>query len=367
MFFKIATSFVAALFLGLLVAGIRQRFWAFVAMNFIGITLNVAVVLLDISGRLNMLMLLAATPALAFILAADVAMIFREPHDGEKPAAASKAAPVVSGPLAHPNYLFVTNEKRIRRELNRLANLSQKPRDLALGFWRQGNEAFRQSHYQQAEINYAKLIQLAPTPSALSNFAAIFLATNRAEAALQRCEESAALDAEHLETWLNRGGALLGLERLPEALACFEHAVALQPNVLEPWIFRGNTLIQIGQWQQSIECYDAALSLNPHRPECWNNRGVALNKMGKLPEAMASFEHALKIQPEYFPASLNRVLVIDKLGRFNQAKMDYRNFLKHAPPTLNGHLVFVRSRLHQLENGVASRVDLNQLEPELAL
>jgi superkiller protein 3 len=252
------------------------------------------------------------------------------------------------------------------RELSRFTKLSAKPRDQALEIWRQGNQAFQQRREQEAEANYDKLIKLARAPSLLSNFAAILLATNRAEAALQRCQESYALDPEHLETWLNRGGALLALERLREALACFDQAVALQPNMLEPWMNRGNALIRLGQLQPSVECYDTALRLNPNRPECWNNRGVALSKLGALQEAVTSFERALKIQADYFPASLNRVLVIDKLGRFDQAKHDYRVFLKQAPPTLNGQLDFVRSRLRQLENGVAARADLNLLEPELA-
>jgi hypothetical protein len=74
----------------------------------------------------------------------------------------------------------------------------------------------------------------------------------------------------------------------------------------------------------------------------------------------------LSIQPQHFPASFNHALVIDKLGRFEQAKLRYRDFLKHAPPAVNGRLVFVRSRLQQLENGVAARAGLNKLELELA-
>jgi len=366
MFFTVATSLVAALFLALLVVGVRQQWWTFAAMNFLGMGLNAAMLLLDLWGHLNMTTLLAATPALAFVLAADVAIIFREPHEIKKPAAAC-GEPAATGPEAHPPHHLVTNEKRFGRELDRLDRLPARNREAARDFWRQGNEAFRHHHDHEAQINYEKSIQLAPTPSGLSNLAAVLLAVNRAQAALQCCKESCALDPEHLETWLNRGSALLRLKRWPEALACFDHAVALQPNVLEPWLHRGNVLMQMGQCEPSLECYDTALRLNPRRPDCWNNRGVALKKMNRLQEAITSFERALKIQPEYFPASLNRVLVIDKLGRSDQAKLYYRNFIKQAPPAMNGRLVFVRSRLHQLESGAVSRLDLNQLELELAL
>ncbi len=366
MFFTVATSLVAALFLALLVVGVRQQWWIFAAMNFIGMGLNAAMVLLDLWGHLNMTALLAAMPALAFVLAADVAIIFREPRE-KKSAAALKAEPAAAGAEAYSPHHLITNEKRFRRELDRLDSLPAKNREAALDFWRQGNEAFRHHHDHEAQINYEKSIQLAPAPSGLSNLAAVLLAVNRPQAALQCCKDSFALDPQHLETLLIRGSALLRLNRRPEALACFDHAVALQPNMLEPWLRRGNVLAQMGQCESSIECYDTALRLNPRRPDCWNNRGVALSKMNRLPEAITSFERALKIQPDYFPASLNRVLVIDQLGRSDQAKLYYRNFIKHAPPAMNGRLVFVRSRLHQLESGAVSRLDLNQFELELAL
>jgi tetratricopeptide (TPR) repeat protein len=367
MFFTVATSLVAALFLVLLAVGVRQRWWTFAAMNFIGTGLNAAMVILDLWGQLNMTTLLAAMPALAFVLAADIAIIFREPREKKKSAAARDDEPVAAGSESNFTHHLVTNEKRFRRELDCLDSLPARKREAALDFWRQGNAAFRHHHDHEAQINYEKSIQLAPAPSALSNLAAVLLAVNRPQAALQCCKDSFALDPQHLETLLIRGGALLRLERRPEALACFDHAVALQPNMLEPWLQRGNVLAQMGQCESSIESYDTALRLNPRRPDCWNNRGVALSKMNRLPEAITSFERALKIQPDYFPASLNRVLVIDKLGRSDQAKLYYRNFIKHAPPAMNGRLVFVRSRLHQLESGAVSRDDLNQLELELAL
>jgi Tfp pilus assembly protein PilF len=136
--------------------------------------------------------------------------------------------------------------------------------------------------------------------------------------------------------------------------------------MLEPWIFRANAFVQMGQFESAIQSYDAALGLNSNRAECWNNRGVALGKTGKWAEAVTSFERALKIRPDYYPASLNRVLAIDKLGRFDQAKLYYRHFLQQPPPAMNGNLVFVRSRLQQLESGAPARFDFSELELELA-
>lgn len=367
MFFKVATSLVATLFLGLLVVGLRQRSWLFVIVNFIGMALNVGVLLMDAWGQLNMTILVWATPALAIVLAADIAILFREPAEEKKTVLAQHDHATIAGRETSQNSYLVTNEKRFRRELNHGTPLSAKQRDLALKFWQQGNQAFLQGQFRAAADQYLKSLKMAPAPSGLSNLAAALLARNEAQAALSRCADALAIDPEHPETWLHRSRALLQLERPQEALAACEQAVALQPNFIAAWIGRGNILVQLGQIESSLESYDTALQLNPNRPECWNNRGVALSKLGKFHEAKNSFERTLQIQPLHFPAVLNRALVLDRLGRIEQAKKHYRHFLQQPPAAMNGHLVLVRSRLQQLENGASTKIDLNQITPELAL
>jgi len=261
----------------------------------------------------------------------------------------------------------MASRKRFVKELLHHPGLAAKERQQALQFWQEGTAAFERRDLPEAQKQYELSLQLAPAPSVLNNLAVVFLASNHAAAALQQCEQACQLDPEHLDAWLNRGRALLALKRYPEALAGFDQAVALQPNMLEPWIFRAHAFMQMGQFESAIQSYDAALSLNSSRAECWNNRGVALGKTGKWPEAATSFERALKIRPDYYPASLNRVLAIDKLGQFDLAKRYYRHFLQQPLPAMNGNLVFVRSRLQQLESGAPARVDFNQLKLELAL
>jgi len=366
MYFTVATSFVAVLFGGMLALGLSRRAWKFAALNFTGMALNTGVVILEIRGDLDMTILLAALLALAGVFGADIILLFRETREREPVELVRNEPPARGGLQDHQKSALMASEKRYGRELIRHARLSAKDRQQALQFWQQGNAAFQQGNVHDAESRYEHSLRLARTPAALNNLAVILLATNRAEAALQHCEQACQLDPEHLDAWLNRSRALLALKRFAEALAGFDQAIALQPNMLEPWIFRANASMQLGQFESAIQNYDAALGLNSKRPECWNNRGVALSKMGKWQEAIGDFERALKVQSEYYPASLNRLLVLDKLGRLDQAKLYYRNFLQQPPSAMNGNLVFVRSRLQQLESGAPARFDFSQLELELA-
>ena len=415
MFFKVANTFVATLFLGLLILGLRHRSWSFVVMNFAGMVLNIGIVWLDAHDRLTMAMLFCAVPALALVVAADITIVFRDHHE-EKPAPAPAAVPPKTTPGCE--YLLITSERRFKNELKSLHNIFSHDYARALNHWQQGYAAFVQNRFEAAIAPYEALLLFAATPSALSNLAAILIAAHRPEAALPHCETASSLDPEHHEAWVNRGGALSQLSRNAEALNCFEHAVALQPNALTAWVFRGNLLQKMGKWQEAIDSYHTAQQLNPHRPEiwyekavtylrqdraaeafkcldhlaqsehaeglylrgnlllnwerhqeaaenfsrltrlqprhanAWNNHGVALIKSGRLKEAMTSFEQALQIAPENFQASFNRGLVLERLGRVPLAKSSYQNFLKYAPPELNGRLEAVQTRLRQLDNRV---------------
>jgi tetratricopeptide (TPR) repeat protein len=366
MYFIVVTGFVAVLFGGLLALGLRRRAWKFAALNFTGMALNIAVVVLEVHGDLEVVRLMAALLALVGIFTAEIVLLSRQTRRlvPLQPLRHKTAESIP--PRLHPEYTLMASKKRFLKELLHHPGLSEKNRQQMLQFWQQGNAAFERRDLPEAQKQYELSLQVAPTPSALNNLAIVFLVSNHAEAALQRCEQACQLDPEHLDAWLNRGRVLLALKRFVEALASFDQAVALQPNMLAPWIFRAHAFVQMGQFESAIQSYDAALGLNSNRAECWNNRGVALSKTGKWPEAVTSFERALKIQPDYYPASLNRALAIDKLGQLDQAKLYYRNFLQQPPPAINGNLALVRSRLQQLESGAPARFDFNQLELELA-
>jgi hypothetical protein len=76
MLFWLGNSVVALLFLVLMDLGLRRRAWMFALMNFIGMALDAAIVLIDIFGHLNVTILLFAMPALAFVIATEVTRYF---------------------------------------------------------------------------------------------------------------------------------------------------------------------------------------------------------------------------------------------------------------------------------------------------
>jgi len=366
MLFKVVTLLVALFFSGLLWLGWRQRDWKLGMVNFVGMALNIGVVILDFRAQFDIAAAMTAFLALIVVFTVDIFLLSQETR---RPASApifDHGAPASARHQEQPRLALIISEQRLRRELAHGAKLAAQAFQQALRAWQEGNAALQRGNLDDAQKQYENLLRLAATPSGLNNLGAVLLMIARADTALEHLVRACQLDPELMEAWLNRGRALFALKRFAEALAAFDQAVALQPNMLEPWIFRANTLVQMGQNETAIQNYDAALGLNANRAECWNNRGVALSRMGKWPETVASFERALKIQSGHYPASLNRMLAVDRLGRFDLARQHYRNFLKQPSPAVNGNLVFIRSRLQQLEGNTPPRLDFPQLEFELA-
>jgi tetratricopeptide (TPR) repeat protein len=356
MFFWVGNSFVALLFFGLALVGIRQRAWMFAVMNLIGMALDALIVALDVFGRLNVIMLFWAMPSLAFVLATAITLVFREQRTVQaQPLAASNANSDVAKASMPPEYLIVVDEKRLAVELRRDAGLAASDRKKALDWWKKGNAAFSQHNFAEAEACFEQAAKSARAPSALSNWAGILIAIDRAEAALQHCEAACRRDGEHHEAWINRGCALLLLARPEDALACFDQATALQPNLLAPWIYRGRALRKLHRFQQAVESYDTALRINPNRPECWHEKALALADLNEFDEALKCFDRALSLDPEHLRAALDRGLALERLGRVDQAVSSYRHFLQQAPPAMNGRADAIRTRLRRLEKNPDSK------------
>jgi|WetSurMetagenome_2_1015567.scaffolds.fasta_scaffold09234_4 tetratricopeptide (TPR) repeat protein len=99
----------------------------------------------------------------------------------------------------------------------------------------------------------------------------------------------------------------------PTALGYFNQSIAADPNYLRAWIDKGNALVRLNRSEEAVVAYDAALARGPDRADVWNSRGEALMTTGNYTAARDSFDKALQIAPEYAAAKENRDLARKKL------------------------------------------------------
>lgn len=101
---------------------------------------------------------------------------------------------------------------------------------------------------------------------------------NNAEAI--RCYDAGlAIDASNPDAWINKGAALLALNRAQEAITCFDRAIALRPGDSGAWNNKGYALYFINQYAAALPVLEEARRLGATR--CGSMIAVCREKLGK--------------------------------------------------------------------------------------
>lgn len=142
--------------------------------------------------------------------------------------------------------------------------------------YRHGNEAMRQSRWEEALVSFDRAVALRPSLVGALN---------------------------------NRGNVLLRLLRPREALASYDAALQLEPDLPGALDNRGNALQQLGRLDDALASFDRAIALAPEVADFHNHRGNVLQELKRPDEALASFAEAVRLKPD-FSAAAGQVLYL---------------------------------------------------------
>lgn len=117
-----------------------------------------------------------------------------------------------------------------------------------------------------------------------------------------------------IQLLVNRGVTYLRRQQNELAVADFDAVVALDRNHGEAHLNRGAALVQLQRYGPAISSLTEALSLGVREPhKAYFNRGIARESLGDLRGAFEDYSTALQIQPDWGPASA-------ELSRFARAR-----------------------------------------------
>ena len=92
-------------------------------------------------------------------------------------------------------------------------------------------------------------------------------------------------------------GQLLLDENEPEkAVKCFDAILAVQPDHAETLIKKGGALERLGQLDEAVACYDRAIAADGTMTIAYLHKGGLFNRIARYDEAMACYEKALRTQ-----------------------------------------------------------------------
>lgn len=135
------------------------------------------------------------------------------------------------------------------------------------------------------------------------------------EEAVSCCDAALAINPRNTDAWINRGSALMGLNRPADAIASFEAAISLDPKAAKAWHLKGWVLERIGRLKDALVAFDAALAAKADYAPAWISKAANLAKSGNYPDAVSNYERGLRVDPNNADAWFNMGHCMGLLGR----------------------------------------------------
>lgn len=160
--------------------------------------------------------------------------------------------------------------KEADEELNNAEKLSTRPEDKIYLHFVRGAYYERQKQYENAEVEFRKILAEDPNNSMTLNYLGYMLA--------------------------DRG------EKLPEALAMIQKAVQLDPQNYAYLDSLGWAYFKLGQYDKAEENLHSAMQRNSTEPTVHDHLGEVYEKTGRLKQAAAQYELSLHEYAQTVPA-----------------------------------------------------------------
>jgi tetratricopeptide (TPR) repeat protein len=81
-----------------------------------------------------------------------------------------------------------------------------------------------------------------------------------------------------------------------QANACYEKGLALDPSKTVIWVNKGAALLALERAAEAVACFDRAISLDPRDSSAWNNKGMALVSLGQREDGLACITEAYRLR-----------------------------------------------------------------------
>lgn len=249
--------------------------------------------------------------------------------------ASTRVAPVDAIYIVLAGALFVFLGIALVRELSRF------------GAYRAGRVAFAYfaaRRYTDAEVIYDKLLKLYPKkPVSWVNKGSALFGQDRIDEALAASDQALALKPKYVPALCLKAASLAEKQQYAEALAICERALALSPKYATAWSWKAQILERTGHLEEALAASDRLLQLNSAgstdaiRGVAWGTKAIALNAQGHYTEALAATEQATRLNPLPAKARLAQAIALTHLGRPEEAQTAAEQGLAAADQILVEH------------------------------
>ncbi len=160
----------------------------------------------------------------------------------------------------------------------------------------------------------------------LNNFGTALMNQQLLEAAATKFADAYKLDPALVQAEVNRGIALIYLQKMPEAQQALEQAAAQNPKDPHIWYSLGVLYRIEAENQKALESFQHAAALDPDDADTHYFLGSVLLELHQPEQALTEFQAALRLTPTHASAQFGLAKALQRLGRREEATAAFQRF-----------------------------------------
>jgi len=185
------------------------------------------------------------------------------------------------------------------------------------------------------------------------------------EKGLKAFEEAAAKDPALTVTALNRGVALMNLQRGDVAKALLEQAAKDDPRDAHAFYSLGLYYKNSSSPEAAIAAFRHVAEIDPNDADTWYFLGSTYSQLKQFPEAIDAFEHALKIDPLHASAQFGLSRAYQQSGQVNEARDNLKKFQYITQNKLGSPISLVYGEQGKYSRAEESPVAVGKVLPQI--
>lgn len=199
--------------------------------------------------------------------------------------------------------------------------------------WYQLGESLTQTGEQDAAVEaYQRALAIREDfIEARLGLARVYADSGRLPEALSALDATLREAPQHLQARVNRGVALMAMNRLDEGTAELRRAAKDHPGAALPRMRLAEALSSRKSHLEAAELYREAAVLEPRNASLSHRAGLERTRVGQLAAAETDFRQALTISPEFFAARLDLGVALAQQSRFFEAIPEFEAALRLQP------------------------------------
>lgn len=212
-----------------------------------------------------------------------------------------------------------------------LISISVSAQQTADDFLKRGISLFEKKDYLEAQKNFERAVELAPTLAEAYYFRGRVQLQD--EKALADFAKAIELKPDYPEPYFSRGLLHDLNNKRALALKDYNKAIELNPNFINAYMTRAVLYLLDGKGQLAIADYTKVIELKPDG-ESYYVRGNSYLEIGQYAKAITDLTESIRLDPKYYWSYKQRAKAYRMLKKFRQAQADELKAAAIGPPVI---------------------------------